>query len=309
MAAFCLLVVLATVVLATGSENSIINVLPNNQFANWTNATGMGYYTVNLTLSNTTNITVFNIINTTSAIVNSLGVQANFMVIPNDTMAASNGPLSVTLNFTTDALLPGRYNGTVMVWLNSTENASVVVTLDVPLNVNSTGHGSISGFASSTGGVNPHEYFYVNMSRVNAYGVRVNLTSANESHLVTMTPYNGAGTNMGMFNFLNQGNSTNLTYNYTSAQTGYWLLDFQGQYNNTMFNASVELLEPSLLVNGAPGTVSITNKTNRGTNTTISVPFFLSNGADYNIIITSINNSSILNLSTDSARNMLITGI
>ena len=300
------LLMMATVVFAAivPSTSSEFSVSPDFQYVNWANSTGMGGFTANLTLTNnnaTRNITLN--VSMVSSIVNSLGAAANFVVVPNNqTNLTSSTSANITLIFTTDALLSGRYTGniTILNSTNSSENTSVSITLDIPLNVNASGYGTISGNVGSSG----YELFYVNMSRVSAYGINVTVNSTDVSPL-NLTIKDGSGTLIGTFGFNTTGNSTQL--NYTTVQTGYWSLNFTSN-TTTPFNATVQLLKGSLLVNNATS-ATVTNRTNLGLNGNVTLLFWLNNNADYDVSISSVSNSSILNHTLYPTKNMSISSI
>lgn len=278
------MLLLAAVALAASSTSGGFTVSPDTQMVNWTNTTIFGSYAANITLNTIANVNL-TVVNSTSSIINSLGSIANFIVLPSNGVNVTSGTYSeVTIDFNTTGLLPGRYNGTVTV-LNSTnskENASVVVTLDMPLNVNSLGLGNVNG--SLAAGTN---IFYVNMSAVNAYGIRVNLTGNTTSN-VNVTIYDSSDT---VKSFTNFSADRSTGFDSTSIQTGMWHLTWAG---NAIFNASVELREGSLLANNATSS-TIYNRTNKGYNNTVQLNFQLNNNADYDVSITSIANSTSLN--------------
>ena len=290
-----LLVLMAVAAIAASSAGGEFSVTPDSQLVNWTSG-----YSANITISNlsaTQNVS-FYVYNLTSPVINGQGTGAPFVVLPSNSSWLNGSSTYVTLVFSTAGLAAGRYTGNVNISnaTNATESAAAGITLDVPLNVNSAGQGSVSGNVTAS----TYDMHYVNMTAVSAYGLRVNLTGA------TALPINliikdGSGTVLRTASF-NASNSTQL--DYTSARTGYWLLNWTG---NATFSASVELLEPSLLGNGALGAMTVTNKTNRGYNTTLTTYFWLNNSADYDVNISSITNSSLLNLTGDPSKSMQIS--
>jgi hypothetical protein len=288
-----MLVLLAVTVIAVGSSSGEFTA-SSPVYANWTNS----YSAVTVLVSNTSNYAV-DVQNATSNVKNSTFNSAPFSVLPNDTNVSVSGTTNVTLAFNTAGLAPGRYSGSIIITksANTTENASITATLDVPLNVNQNGQGTVSGNVAT----DTYELHYINMTAVSAYGLRVNLTSATALP-INLTIKDGSGNVLRTASF-NTVNSTQL--DYTSAQTGYWLLNWTAG-SAASFNASVELLEPSLLGNGVPGAVTVTNRTNRGYNTTLTTYFWLNNSADYDINISSITSSNLLNLTTNSSKSMQI---
>ncbi len=295
----CLLaLLLATAALAASSTSGEFTVTPDSQYVNWTNN-----YTATLTITNNTLTNVVNVSNATSSIRNSVLASAPFSVYNGSyTNYNITLPSNVSIIFNTTGLAPGRYYGsiTTLSSANSSENnINVSITLDVPLNVNASGYGSIRGNVSDNG----FDFFYVNMSRVGAYGIRVNITRADQAKpLLILRIYDPSGSKLTTYNFTltENTNNTNLTYN--SAQTGYWLLNFTG---STSFNATVELLEGSLLADNSTYP-TVYNRTNKGYNNTVQLNFWLNNSADYDVNISSIASSNYLNYSSYW---MNITGI
>lgn len=301
------LLFVAAIALAVSSDGGEFTVTPNSQLVNWTNPTGMGAFAANLTITNSTTQNVnFTVWNTTSQIRNATGASVPFTVDPANTSWLDPGTKQVTLRFNIAGLAAGRYTGGINVTnaTNATNVAIVNVTLDVPLNVNSNGFGNISGNVTGAG----YDLHYVNMTAVSAYGLRVNMTGANALP-INLTISDGSGTVLRTASFnasLTSNSSTQL--DRTSPQTGYWLLNWTAG-STASFNASVELLEGSLLGNSAPGINNVYNLTNAGYNTTLTTLFWLNNSADYDVNITAIANSSSVSLSTDSTKNMSLSGL
>jgi hypothetical protein len=287
---------MAVAAMAASSAGGEFSITPDNQLVNWTSG-----YTANITITNisaTQNVS-FNVWNLTSPVINGWGLQAPFTVAPSNSSWLNGSSTQVTLVFLTGEIPWGRYTGAINVSdaTNATESTTVGITLDVPVATNQAGLTTIRGNATAS----TWDLFYVNMTSVQAYGIRVNFTNANVLPLI-LKIYDGSGSLLRTTaDFGLPTNSTQL--DYTSARTGYWLLNFTTLSVPSGFNASVELLEASMLGNGVPAAVTVTNKTSRGYSTTLMTYFWLNNSADYDVNITGVT-SSLLNLTTDSSKNM-----
>lgn len=246
--------------------------------------------------------------NSTSNVKNSTGSAAAFYVYAwNGTQYKNTNQSNIsagvindtTLLFSTAGLAPGRYNGTVSITnsTNSSDNVSVVVTLDIPVNL-STGIGSFSGNVTNS----TYEIYYFNPSSItNVAGLVVNLTNLNGN--VSVQLYDNASVLMN-----SSGTSSgNLTYVFgTSVPSSYWFINISNTSaaGNITFSGTIELKKASLVVNNsydsnsADSLENITVRENRGINRTASVPitftFPINNYAGYGVNIAITNSSSTL---------------
>lgn len=297
-------------VLGINSSTDEFKVTPNTLYLNWTNN-----YSENLTIQNlndTRNITV-DIHNSSSPLEHylksydaTLKVKVNNAYI-NETIFVGKGSSNVTTLYTNiSSLLAGRYFGSLFIdnSTNQNENATVNVTLDVPINL-STGVGEFKGNITN----DTENIFYFNTSSIqNVAGLRINLTDLESD--VALSLYDNSG-NLKKTIITNGSQKLNYIFSSFPPRSSYWYVKIS---NDTIsspatFNGTVELLQPSLMVNttGYPnGTFDFNTLDSRenttltdslGFNKTLKEYFVVKNLANYNLTYTVVD-SSFLNYSS-----------
>lgn len=294
---------------------SQFNVTQDSILINWTNPTGVGVYTGNITLiNNYSSSIILDITNVSTNIVNSTSVRAPFSVYgyngtdytyTNQTnLTTSTDARNTTIVFRVDGLSSGRYVGNLTI-ANATNYSAanvtnLTITLDIPISFDSTGLGRFAGNVS-----NSSEIYYFNTSNITyVAGFRINLTDLS-SEYINVSLYDNSG---------NQKNSTlmpsNLTWINTTTNptfpipSAYWYINISNFTGDATYNATLELLKASLRVNEtfdrdiSDYQENITWKDNLGINRTITTTFNINNYADYNITI-NVTNSSFLNNSVN----------
>ncbi len=290
------------------------NITPDELFVNWTDTTGLGPYTANITIGNNfTQEINLTIMNESSEIKNSFGIFANFLVLgfngsdyvyENNITVNQNEEINITLIFNS-SIPAGRYEGSFNI-VNATNpeeaNLTLPVTLDIPINVNSSGIGTFSGNVTNS----TTEIYYFNTSNItNVVGLRINLTDFEGYLNISLYDNNNQ---MVRSEIVNKSISFNYIFPSFPAPSSYWYFkvsNFSIQ-DFIEFNGTLELLKPSLLINTTGflnGTYdsncldeieNITLAHNLGLNATLSSIFWIKNLANYPINIT-VQNTTFLN--------------
>lgn len=231
-------------------QSRIFNVTPDILYLNWTQQDANGFFSGNITLfaNFSTNITIDNSTTYSSSFCSSLNSCVNFSLFNNSYVSSSITSSNLTLNLTgtttnttnitakvnTSGLAAGRYTGTIFIF-NTTNitlaNATVNVTLDVPLAFNATFlNGSVSGNISTSRSV---EYYFFNITNANSLFVRANSS-------VDLFLYNSTGALVAKN--LTQNASNRIIY-YTIPFSDYNTFYSLRAYNLTsaVFGATVQL--------------------------------------------------------------------
>ncbi len=185
--------------------------ITDNVYVNWTNPSGMGLYSINVSIgNNATNAALLNITNSTKIINNSLSISANFSVInvtnhSNQVSIPGMGTQNISLIFNYTGLRAGRYAGTFVVYNATTasEYANVNVTLDVSLTLNETTM-EYESFFGSLSSSDPYDQYFFNSSSGDSINVEINTTNVylflfDSSGLVTSNTSNTTCCNKSIF--------------------------------------------------------------------------------------------------------------
>lgn len=290
------LVLILTIGLAFAlpSTSSVFSTSESSLSLNW-----VLNYQGNITLSSG-NIITLNIHNSSSPIKNSTFGQAPFSVYSwigvqkiysNQTTIASSN--ITALEFRTADLAPGRYIGNVLISnsSNPSENITTLnVTLDIPITL-SSGTGYFSGNIS-----NSSEIYYFNTSSIsNVVGLRVNISSLENPIKLTVYDNNTAGKIPHTYT----GTGTwNESFSSLYPLTDYWHMILENTTSSSKFSGSLELLKPSLIVNGSLSSSSLTINQNLNTNTTLQTYIMIDNKESYSLDIISVANNTNLSLNS-----------
>lgn len=250
--------------LAINSTNEEFTIEPEIIYLNWSNS-----YKENLTVTSGLDIiVVFN--NSTSVPANySQGIGINLIVVNNtnelDNTNFINTSSSNSVNFIiiasfNETHMPGRYKGLFYVenGTNSTENASVVVTIDLPIEINSsTGLGYFNGSLPSE--AKEYHSFYFNCSNFpNTTSITINVSFDNEELDLFLL----VGDTLLAKSINKEGNEEKLSYSFSNCDKIYEIRIYGNNGSGISYNGTLILMAlNSSLTKINFGTQNVTNKT------------------------------------------------
>ena len=239
---FLILIAIFSLVEGIPSTNKEFEVKPDVLYLNWTNN-----YQANLTINSSSNITlIFN---------NSTAIEANYsqgsginLTVKNQTgdfgnIATINTSESNFTIFTiianTQGKMPGRYKGNFSVEdiTSSSENASVEIVVDLPIEINSsTGIGSFNGTLPAN--ASDYHSFYFNCSALpNVTSITVNVSfNGGDLDLFLLADGKLKAKSIG------NENEEKLSYSFIDPNATYEIRVYGNSNSTISYNGSVSLL-------------------------------------------------------------------
>ncbi len=234
------------------------NVTPEIVYINWTNASGLGAYSTNITI--TINQTVTNWFNV--SVDNTSVLYYNYTSTPytcalstygcarilvrnesgdyfNKTknMTGGNSTQLVLVNDQSQSITAGRYFGTVTLYNTSdrNENATITVILDNPISIGSNGVGTFSGKLLAY--ANSSQRFYFNTSSISsATGILINISATADIDLFL---FDDSGS-LKEKSINKTSTSKNLIYNFLPATPVMWeIIIFGNSTSSIDYNGTI----------------------------------------------------------------------